>query len=141
MGRNNGGIKWNLKGGATQLLVNLHFTGGRTFRINYTLADGTSKTVNISKQSKGTYCSWNVLEKAGITDGTKIRSIELLNSNSSGEVRIYDMYIRVPDKDAPTTISVCRDLFVEMPLKVVHGDRIIIFKNGRKYNAQGLLLK
>ena len=97
MGRSNGGIRWIFKDGVTQLLINLHFTGGRTFRINYTLADGTSKTVNISKQAKGTYCNWDVLQQAGITDGTQLRSIELLNTNSSGEIRIYDMYIRVPD--------------------------------------------
>ena len=99
MGRNNGGIRWNFKDGVIQLLINLHFTGGRTFRINYTLADGTSNAVNISKQAKGTYCNWNVLEQAGISDGTKLRSIELLNNNSGGEIRIYDMYIRVPETD------------------------------------------
>jgi hypothetical protein len=98
MGRSGGGIQWNFANGVLQLLVNLHITGGRTFQVKYTLSDGTSGTVSIAKINKGTYCNWNVLEQAGLTDKcTDIRTLSLLNNNSSGEVRLYDMYIRVPD--------------------------------------------
>ena len=139
MGRNNGGIRWNLKNGTTMILVNLHFTGGRTFRINYTLADGSSQTINIAKQAKGTYCNWNVLEQAGITDGTQIRSIELLNNNSSGEIRIYDMYIRVPDNSS-SGISVLRCNEVGKPLKFLRNGCLVIQKNNVQYNSQGQMI-
>lgn len=140
MGRNNGGIRWNFKSGVIQMFVNLHFTGGRTFRINYTLADGTTNTVNVAKQSKGTYCGWNVLENAGIIDGTTLRSIELLNNNSSGEVRMYDMYIRVPDDGATGIRSLGSDE-AEKPLKFMHKGRLVIQKNQVQYNAQGQIRK
>ncbi len=66
---------------------------------NYTLADGNKGSVDIAKIAKGTYCEWDVLEQAGLADkGTELRHIELLNNNSGGEVRLYDMYIRVPDR-------------------------------------------
>ena len=68
MGRNNGGARWDFTDGVLQLLVNLHITGGRTFKINYTLADGTQHTANVAKMSKGTYCAWDVLAQAGIDD-------------------------------------------------------------------------
>lgn len=139
MGRSGGSIRWNFTEGAIQLLINLHFTGGRAFCINYTLADGSTKTVNISKQSKGTYCGWNVLEQAGITDGTKLRSIELLNNNSSGEVRIYDMYIRVPaGSESPTGIREVSGFAAEKAHKTIQHGQLIIWNNGVKYNAQGI---
>ena len=57
--------------------------------------------MDIAKISKGTYCGWDVLEQAGLTEKARdIRHLELLNNNSGGEVRLYDMYIRVPDRSA-----------------------------------------
>ena len=136
MGRNSGGIRWNLKDGAIQLLVNLHITGGRTFLINYTLADGTSRSVNVSKLSKGTYCGWDVLEQAGLSDGMALRSIELLNNNSGGEVRLYDMYIRVPD-NGTDNIRTVSDVTADKPHKFMRNGHLVIQKNGVQYNAQG----
>ena len=141
MGRSGGGIKWTFTDGVIQLLVNLHITGGRTFIINYTLVDGTSQSVNVAKISKGTYCGWNVLEQAGISDGTMLRSIELLNNNSSGEVRLYDMYIRVPDKNA-TDIhhSSPSHLLTPSPIKTgkfLQDGHLVILRNGIPYNLQG----
>ena len=137
MGRNNGGVKWNFKEGVLQLLINLHFTGGRAFKIEYTLADGSENTVNIAKQSKGTYCNWNVLENAGLTERClDVRSISLLNNNSSGEVRIYDMYIRVPD-----TTNAIRNIQYDhgknTSIKLIKNGRLVILKNGVLYNALG----
>lgn len=137
MGRNNGGVKWQFNEGVLQLLINLHFTGGRSFKIEYTLADGTSQTVSIAKQSKGTYCNWDVLENAGLTDNSlDIRSISLLNNNSGGEVRIYDMYIRVPDNtDAIRSISSSPPHL--SPMKMLKDGRIVITKDGKQYNVLG----
>lgn len=140
MGRNNGGVRWDFQEGVLQLLINLHFTGGRSFKIDYTLADGTSNTVNIAKQSKGTYCNWNVLENAGLSDQSlDIRSISLINNNSGGEVRIYDMYIRVPDTtDAINTIEHTNDTHT---VKLIKNGRLLIYKNGVYYTTQGLIVR
>jgi len=82
------------------------------------------------------------LEQAGITNGTKLRSIELLNNNSSGEVRIYDMYIRVPaGGESPTGICEVDGFAVGKPPKVTQGGRLIIWNNGVKYSAQGIKIE
>ena len=133
------GIQWNFDEGTLQLLINLHFTGGRAFKVNYTLADGTNGTVNISKISKGTYCNWDVLEHAGLVEKcTSIRSLSLLNNNSGGEVRIYDMYIRVPDtNETPSCINVANDHSADKTRKFISDGRLLIQKNGALYNIQG----
>jgi len=112
MGRNGGGIGWTFTEGVLQLRLNLHFTGGRAFKVNYTLADGSEGTASIAKISKGTYCNWDVLQLAGLSErATDIRTLSLLNNNSGGEVRIYDMYIRIPD-NSTTDVS---DIKVQSP--------------------------
>lgn len=139
MGRNNGGVRWDFKEGVLQLLVNLHFTGGRSFKIEYTLADGTSNTVSIAKQSKGTYCNWNVLENAGLTDRClDVRSISLLNNNSGGEVRIYDMYIRIPDTTNDIHVMETHDNL--QTAKIVKNGQLLIYKNGVYYTTQGIIV-
>ena len=106
MGRNKGGARWTFgNDGVLQLLVNLHITGKRVFIIEYTLADGIQQTVTLPSLAKGTYCNWNVLEQAGISDGTQLRSLTLRNNNSKGEARIYDMYVRVPDRSTSTGLN------------------------------------
>ena len=142
MGRNGGGIQWNFAEGTLQLLINLHFTGGRAFKVNYTLADGTNGTVNISKISKGTYCNWDVLEHAGLVEKcTDIRTLSLLNNNSGGEVRIYDMYIRVPDTNGtPSCIHMVDSDAADKTVKIIRDGRLVIQRNGVLYNVQGQLL-
>lgn len=143
MGRNGGGIQWTFDEGTLQLLINLHFTGGRKFKINYTLANGTTGTVDIAKINKGTYCNWNVLEQAGLSEkGIDIRTLSLLNNNSSGEVRIYDMYIRVPDNgNAPDGIHEIGGFSAEKTYKVMQDGRLVIWNNGVRYNAQGIKMQ
>lgn len=139
MGRNSGGAKWTFTDGVYQLLVNLHITGGRTFKIEYTLADGTSGTANVSKLSKGTYCNWNVLEQAGLEEkGADIRNLSLLNNNSSGEVRLYDMYIRVPANGSDGIRVLSLDASSsDLPRKFLDNGRVVVVKDGARYNLQG----
>lgn len=142
MGRNKGGARWTFSSnGVLQLLINLHFTGKRAFIIEYTLADGTQKKVDIATMAKGTYCNWNVLENAGISDGTQLRSITLRNNNSKGEVRIYDMYVRVPDRGDETGIATpTTDQSHSTVTKYLSGNQLIIVQDGVRYNAQGMRL-
>lgn len=134
----NGGVKWTLNDGAIQLLINLHITGGRTFRIEYALADGTTGTANVAKMSKGTYCNWDVLKNAGLSDRSEeIKSITLINNNTSGEVRIYDMYVRVPDNKPTGIDAAVTGEKGSRVVKFVKGNRVVIEKNGVRYNAMG----
>lgn len=138
MGRNNGGIKWTLNEGVLQLLVNLHITGGRTFKIEYTLADGTSGTANVAKISKGTYCGWDVIANAGLSEkAEQIRTISLLNNNAGGEVRLYDQYIRVPlVATAISTVETAKPAYGKT-VKFIHNGQLVISKNGVLYNSLG----
>ena len=134
----NGGVKWTFGEGVLQLLVNLHITGGRTFRIEYALADGTTGTANVAKMSKGTYCNWDVLKNAGLSDKSEsIKSITLINNNTTGEVRIYDMYVRVPDNGTTGIGTAVTGEKTARVVKFVKGNRIVIEKNGVRYNAMG----
>ncbi|MBP5171987.1 MAG: right-handed parallel beta-helix repeat-containing protein [Bacteroidales bacterium] len=143
MGRNSGGIGWRFDQGVLQLLVNLHITGGRTFKVNYTMADGSTGSVNIAKIAKGTYCNWNVLEQAGLLEkGPDIRSLSLLNNNSSGEARIYDMYVRVPDSgQSPAGLVGTVRRETVKTRKVLQDGQLIIWHNGVKYNILGREIK
>lgn len=95
MGRSGGGIQWHFPDGVIDLMVNLHFTGGRTFKIEWEKADGTSGSVTTSKLSKGTYCQWDVLSNAGLDSCEQAITIRLTNEATGGEVRMYDMYAEV----------------------------------------------
>jgi hypothetical protein len=141
MGRSGGGAKWTFANGALQLKINLHFTGSRAFKIVYQLEGESEKTVNISTISKGTYCEWDVLGEAGLTEAEalKLKSIQLTNSSSGGECRIYDMYIRVPeDETGVNNINANENANLNAtPAKVVVNGRIAIIKNGVRYDLMG----
>ena len=96
MGRSGGGVKWNFVNGIMKLLVNIHMTGGRTFKISWQKADGTSGSITTEKMSKGTYTSWDVLEHAGLEPTDAAITITMTNTATGGEVRMYDMFARVP---------------------------------------------
>ena len=96
MGRSGGGVKWNFANGIMKLLVNIHMTGGRTFKISWQKADGTSGSITTEKMSKGTYTSWDVLEHAGLEPTDAAITITMMNTATGGEVRMYDMFARVP---------------------------------------------
>jgi len=102
MGRSGGGIQWHFPDGVIDLLVNLHFTGGRAFKIEWEKADGTTGSVTTEKFSKGTYCRWDVLANGGLDSCEQAITIRLKNEATSGEVRMYDMYAEVYDKGGHT---------------------------------------
>ena len=139
MGRSGGGAKWTFTNGVLQLKINLHFTGGRTFKILYQLDGESEQTVNISSISKGTYCNWDVLGQAGLTEAQakKLKSISLLNTSSGGECRIYDMYIRVPAETTGINAVTTQKANTSKVVKFMQNGKLVIMKNGVKYNALG----
>lgn len=105
MGRSMGGFQITFPEGVLDFRLNLHFTGGRAFRIEWEQADGRRGTVVTEKYSKGTYCSYDVLGQLGVgtsgpasTVGQPL-TIRVLNTNTGGEVRLYDLFARVPGEE------------------------------------------
>ena len=93
--------------------------------------------------SKGTFIEWNVLEQAGLSEeqAKKIRTIEILNTKSSGGARIYDMYVRVPDTSASSISTIKAANQNQRTMKLMENGRIVILKNGVRYNVQGQIIK
>ena len=145
IGKNNGGIRWNLTEGVLQLKVNLHFTGDRTYKINWTLQNGTTGSFTTEKMKKATLLEWNLIEVAGISEDVakQIKTIELLNTASGGGARVYDMYVRIPDYGS-TGIKTHESNEVNknnMTHKVMENGRLVIMKDGVRYNAIGQIIK
>ena len=139
LAQSNGGIRLNLANGLLQLKLNVFFTGGRTFKISWTLADGTAGSKTTEKYSKGAY-SWDIVELAGLNETAvkQIRTITFAQSGANGGARIYDMYVRVPQNSTNGIIQVMSDTRHEGCHKIIQNGRISILRNGQRYNLQGL---
>ena len=139
LGKNNGGIRWNLANGVLQLKVNLHFTGDRTFKINWKLANGQTGTFNTAKMKKTTLLAYDLIEVAGISEevAKQIRSIELLNIATNGGARVYDMYVRVPVSTTGINGVTIQDANSSKAVKFIKDGKVVIMKNGVLYNVFG----
>lgn len=139
LGKNNGGIRWNLANGVLQLKVNLHFTGDRTFKINWKLANGQTGTFNTAKMKKTTLLAYDLIEVAGISEevAKQIRSIELLNTATNGGARVYDMYVRVPVSTTGINGVTIQDANSSKAMKFIKDGKVVIMKNGVLYNVFG----
>ena len=140
MAKNSGGVRWHLAEGVLQLKINLHFTGKRAYTIKWTNADGTTGSKSTGDISASTFIGWDVLQNAGLTEeqAKNIRTIEILNTKSSGGARIYDMYVRVPS-NTPDGIN---DVTVQKAnnqkaVKFIKNGKVMILKNGVLYNVLG----
>ena len=139
LGESNGGFTLALSEGVFELKINLFFTGGRQFKISYTMADGTSKSVTTEKYKKGSYGSYDLLETAGLSsedDLVNVRSITFQQEGANGGARIYDMFIRVPDNSTCIDVGFLPSSRTSVKKYCSQG-RIVIVKNGILYNIQG----
>ena len=143
MAKNSGGVRWHLNEGVLQLKINLHFTGKRAYTIKWTNADGTTGSKNTGDINKGTYIEWDVLQNAGLSEeqAKKVRTIEILNTKSSGGARVYDMYVRIPDASATSITTIKTAIQNQHTMKLMENGRIVILKNGVRYNVQGQIIK
>jgi hypothetical protein len=138
LGQSNGGIKLNLNEGLLQLNLNTYFTGGRTFKISWTLANGTSGSKTTSSYKKGSY-TIDVLDLAGLDEETakKVRSITFAQSSANGGARIYDMYVRVPATATGINGVTIQDANSSKAVKFIKDGKVVIMKNGVLYNVFG----
>lgn len=127
MGRSGGGLQWYFADGIIDLRLNLHFTGGRTFGIEWETAEGETGSVTTEKISKGTYCGWDVLSQSGLGSYEGPITIRLTNKSSSGEVRMYDMYAKIYDKGNHASTLVSPDVM----------SRLTIYKTSTAIVVQG----
>lgn len=138
LGQSNGGIKLNVNQGVLKMSLKVFFTGGRTFKITYTMADGTSNSVTTTKYSKGAYVL-DVLALAGLTneeDCKKVRSITFAQSGANGGARIYDMYVSIPD--ITTCVSVVSRNSADGTVhKYLLNGRLVIEQHGVRHNLSG----
>ena len=145
IGKNNGGIRWNFTEGVLQLKINLHFTGDRTYKINWTLQNGTTGSFTTEKMKKTTLLEWNLIEVADISENVakQIKAIELLNTASGGGARVYDMYVRVPDysETGIESYQMNDTNGTSNTFKTLLNGRLVILKNGVRYNAIGQIIK
>lgn len=139
LGESNGGIKLKLSQGVLKYYLHIYFTGGRQFKITYTLEDGSEKSITTEKYKKGSY-EFDVLELMGLaTDAerSKVRSITFQQDGANGGARIYEMYITVPDVSATNLSAVTSASQDVLTVKMVEKGRVVIVKNGVRYNAIG----
>jgi hypothetical protein len=83
-----------------------------------------------------------MITNAGISEtvAKQIRTIELLNTATGGGARVYDMYVRVPSNTTGIQ-SVKAANMVNRTMKLMENGRIVIVKNGQRYNVQGQIIK
>lgn len=139
LGESNGGIKLKLSQGVLKYYLHIYFTGGRQFKITYTLEDGSENSITTEKYKKGSY-EFDVLELIGLaTDAerSKVRSITFQQDGANGGARIYEMYITVPDVSATNLSAVTSASQDVLTVKMVEKGRVVIVKNGVRYNAIG----
>lgn len=140
MAKGGGGLRFTFADGVLQLLVNLHFTGDRTYKLTWTLADGTTGTATTDKMKKQTLLAWDLIALTGVADPTQLRELTLQNNSTSGGARIYDVYIRIPDVDA-TAVSATAATAAPAAVKRLSGGRLVVSRAGKDYNLQGQQLK
>ncbi len=141
MGESNGGFTIKLNEGVLELKVNLFFTGGRQYKISYTMANGTTKSVTTEKYKKGAYGSYDILESAGLTseeDRIQVRSITFQQNEANGGARIYDMLIKVPvDNGTSSGITMVNVNNTNKARKFLDNGSLVIEQDGIRYNVQG----
>lgn len=104
MGRNGGGIQWKLPSLA-ELKGNVHFTGKRKLSIQWSIDGGAEQTWTSSELSATTLLNYDLMAAAGIQPTTQPITIKFTNAQGSGEIRLYDFYVRIYDPKADTGVA------------------------------------
>ena len=101
--RSGGAVSWTLPS-LVELKSNIHFTGDRTLRIDYTI-DGVTRTWTSDQLKKQTMLNWDMMLAIGLEPVNKPVTIRFVNTSSSGGIRMYDFFARTYDvtSDVPKT--------------------------------------
>ncbi|NDW13573.1 T9SS C-terminal target domain-containing protein [Bacteroides sp. 214] len=107
VGRSGGYVQFELPS-LMELKVNMYTTGGRTVNILYGTPGtdvSTWKKWDSGSFSKGTFSGWDMMAKAGIEETKEPIAVRFVNMVSGGEIRIYDLFIRVFDQSPSTGVA------------------------------------
>lgn len=96
-----GSVTWVLPN-VVEFKANVHFTGTRTLKVDYTI-DGVTKTWTSASLSKRTMANWDILSEIGLETVKKPITIKLYHTSTNGGMRLYDFFIKIYDEDADLT--------------------------------------
>ena len=140
LGKSNGSMTLTLNEGVLKYMLRVFATGDRKFKITYTTKDNETKSVTTDKYKKGAY-DFDVLALAGLTTDEQrmnIRSITFGLTGANGGARIYEMYVAVPDLGSTGIQNINTNVNANSQTrKYISNGRIVIVKNGVRYNVQG----
>lgn len=92
-----GYLEWKLPSLA-ELRVNLHFTGGRTFEVQWQAGGETEwHTASTGSLKKATLTGYDLMDVGGIESTQRPITVRLVNKAGSGGARVYDFYVKVYD--------------------------------------------
>ena len=104
--RSGGAVSWTLPS-LVELKSNIHFTGTRTLRIDYTI-DGVTRTWTSASLARQTMVNWDMMLAIGLEPTKKPVTIRFINTSTSGGIRMYDFFVKtyditsdVPELNAP----------------------------------------
>jgi len=119
-----GSVTWTLPNLA-ELKSNIHFTGSRTLKIEWTIA-GVTKTWTSASLAKQTMANWDMMLAAGIEPTKKPITVKFTNTASSGGIRMYDFFVKI--YDVPSAIETVQAAKISFPMYqtetalIVYGD-------------------
>lgn len=93
--RNSGSVTWILPS-LVEMKSNIHFTGTRTLKLEWTI-DGVTKSWTSSSLSKQTMLNWDMMLAIGLEPTKKPITIKFINTATTGGIRIYDFYVKTYD--------------------------------------------
>ncbi|MGL4992619.1 MAG: right-handed parallel beta-helix repeat-containing protein [Bacteroidales bacterium] len=96
--KSGGGVQLNLSS-LVELKVNLHFTGDRAITVKWSIDGGAEREWKSATMKKTTLPNWDVMANAGIESTDKPIVVKIINTSSSGGMRLYDIFTRVYDTD------------------------------------------
>ena len=96
--RSGGAVSWTVPS-LVELKSNIHFTGTRTLRIEWTI-DNVTRIWTSESLSKQTMANWDMMLAIGLEPTQKPVKLKFINTSSSGGLRLYDFFVKTYDVPA-----------------------------------------
>lgn len=93
--RSGGAVSWTVPS-LVELKSNIHFTGDRSLKIEWTI-NGVTKTWTSETLKKQTMANWDMMLAIGLEPTQKPVTVKFINTSSSGGIRMYDFYVKTYD--------------------------------------------
>ena len=135
-----GSVTWTLPS-LVELKSNIHFTGTRTLKIEWTIA-GVTKTWTSASLAKQTMANWDMMLAIGLEPTKKPITVKFTNTATTGGIRMYDFYVKTYDVssavDKVTTAKVTFPMYQTETALIVTGDiaQLKVYSLSGVVNAQ-----